>query len=291
MAFIMVLTVFFSAGKIQAQTNNPPVFVLTESPVVSYGAVKIKFHVDDADRANGLDSALTWKCGLMLPDESPILFVDSARNSSVSNHVSEFYPVYNDTVVLFAWVSDGRLSGSPDIFKDTILTGTAAGQSLVRKTYTPDAWHMFSLPAKTVPLPPVLLASTALAFQWDPYHRNYDNPSQGFTALKRGAGYWLLSGKALSLDVPDTGRLLTAAAACTLVLAEGWNMIAAGPGRGLEHDRFALRLSGAAGAGRARHAFLLVWPGLPGRKRAGAVEELFLLFAQQRPSCIQRQAV
>jgi LysM repeat protein len=202
-------------------TNDPPRLVITEGPLMSYGAVSVKYRLEDPDRLHGQDSALGFIIGLVRPAQAETLFITSNIDTVASNMVAEFYPVYDDTITLF-----GRVWDRDTFFTlDLQTTVRPDSQSPARSAVPPASWRMISLPSKSVDLPPSVNTGNVRLYQWSWSMSNYAELMPGTDKLRPGAGVWVLSDSDFALNVQDTDRL-TSAKPCSLSLKAGWNMIA-----------------------------------------------------------------
>ncbi|MBL8025947.1 MAG: putative Ig domain-containing protein, partial [Fibrobacteres bacterium] len=202
--------------------NDAPVLSVKEGPLVKYGSVKIKFHADDIDRLNKVDSVLVVRAVLKTTAGGTPVY-ERVQHMRETDSLFEFYPVKDGAYTVELSATDDSLKASS--VNKSFEVGTA-GQSTVVSTFGADYWHMISLPTDAVELPSVLTDTSRRAFVWSPTKEVYLDPAEGFTEIKRGASFWLYSSDVVSVTAP---RLLTDSSyskACTLRVDTGWNMIA-----------------------------------------------------------------
>ncbi len=205
-------------------TNDTPVFSLIEDLYIYYGALKVKFRVDDVDRVNGFNETLGYRFGVyrLRARTDTVAQLSGNARAKDSALVGEIFPLYDDTLVFFGSAHDGIAAGT---FKDTIIVG-AAGQSVVKRTFSANTWQMVALPARAITGVVPVADSTKLLYTWDANAEAYIPASAGDTALwnKRGLGFWLMADQALPVTIPVSFRM-PGGDTCSLSLMYGWNMI------------------------------------------------------------------
>jgi len=201
--------------------NDTPVFTLIEEPYVYYGALKVKFRVNDADRVNGFDDTLLYRFGVCkVRTRTDSIVFDGTALLKDSILVGEIYPLYDDTLILFGEANDRVAAG---VFKDTIIIG-AHGQSVVKQTFTAGSWHMMSIPTTDLAQAVGTSDSAKRIYRWDPRGNVYTEPSDTSAWDLPGTGFWMLTDNPVPMNVASAKRL-PGGIACSIRVIEGWNQI------------------------------------------------------------------
>ncbi len=202
-------------------TNDIPTITITEGPLVNFGAVKIKFSANDVDRRNGIDSTLTISAVITVSDSSvPLLSktISLRKNDSLF----EFYPVNDGVYDIKLTVKDQAADSSTAIKKFSI---GGAGQSVTSNLFVGGNWIMASVPTDSSAMPSTLTDTNRSVAVWSPSKKQYVYANSGFSALKRGSGFWIYSMDSVRINTPKSLVNPSLSGSCTLRVDTGWNMI------------------------------------------------------------------